>query len=311
MDQGHWGHHPQQAWCNDWSASQLAASPQQLAAYAGELQARQRAIDEEAAELQAALKQAERDLATARSSREQVEKATQEMLGTLQVALKEDSVEGVGVVRACNQLVQDVAETEAQLDDLRREQEPLAAALAAERAAARFAEEKADADAEARRLEAARQSEESSSLLAALNLQLGDLKSQLGHLEEARGRVTLPDAAQLEEEVKVLRRQLTKAREQLAAAIVARKAKEEAAEDTMQKVSKAEARYTDGKLRHDELASREEAAERELLLLEPEVKLVRTEIEAETRRSKDVEALCETIVCGLMFVVLYSASGIL
>lgn len=79
----------------------------------------------------------------------------------------------------------------------------------------------------------------------------------------------------------------------------------------MQKVAKAEARYTDGKNRHDELASREEAAERELLLLEPEVKLVRTEIEAETRRSKDVESLCETIVLGLMFVVIYSASGIL
>jgi chromosome segregation ATPase len=307
MEQGNWSHHPQQTWCNEWSAS-----PQQLAAFAGELNARSRAIEDEAAALRKALKAAERDLSAARSSREQVEKATQEMLGTLQVALKEDSVEGEGVVRACNRLVKDVAETEAQLEDLRREQEPLTAALAAERAAARFAEEKADADAEARRLEAARESEESSSLLAALNLQLGDLKAQLGRLEEARsGRVMLPDAAQLEEEVKVLRRQLTKAREQLAAAIVARKAKEEAAEDTMQKVAKAEARYTDGKLRHDELANREEAAERELLLLEPEVKLVRTEIEAETRRSKDVEALCETIVFGLMFVVLYSASGIL
>ena len=52
-----------------------------------------------------------------------METATQEMLGTLQVALKEDSLEGEGVVRACNRLVKDVAETEAQLEDLRREQE--------------------------------------------------------------------------------------------------------------------------------------------------------------------------------------------
>ena len=55
----------------------------------------------------------------------EVETATQEMLGTLQVALKEDSLEGEGVVRACNRLVKDVAETEAQLEDLRREQESL------------------------------------------------------------------------------------------------------------------------------------------------------------------------------------------
>lgn len=262
------------------------------------------AAAEEASFLHLEIAVAERSIEEARKIGREAAAAEERIIAQLDGKVWEDMVEGEGVLSTYRELSKAAAETDDNIRTLLEENAALARAHEAERRTTAQADADARAATQALVREWATQDAASSIRLRELGAEVSKLAAQLRRLEAARGGAA-PRSKPATPPAKA--RAVSDASTASTASMPpAATPSPPPASTADEKVARLEACYSAERGRAEELVKTLRVCEQKLHAAEPKLAAAQRAAIVESRRSKDVCALCETAVLLLAFCITYT-----